>query len=201
MAVRTELGTGSFSTLLPWISEYRGRGSKSRAGTPAISEFSPDQIPPGLAALGPEFIARIWREALSLAAGEIQTAQARMDEEIQAKDQAILEKAAQLEQARNELAAARDEIARQKTEIETLRETTAKRTAESALLQEQSLQKETEIQKLRDSKLQGEHERAEIRENLARVQAQLGAIQPQLEALRARNERLEERLLSRLSES
>jgi len=152
--VRHELGTGSYTTLLPLIQEFKSQASAEK---PAEATGAP-QLPEIVIRQGRDLMEQIWANAWDLAKKEIEEARAAFQTDLEAKEKELKTTAAELSQTLSDLKKYEQEIAELRAQVEAEKEKWQKREGEMNLLRSQIATKETENRSLLERAVRTEKE-------------------------------------------
>lgn len=138
--VRHELGTGSYTTILPLIQEFKVQASAEKtpevAGSPTLPESVTRQ--------GRDLMEQIWANAWDMACKEIEKAKAEFEANLQAKSEELSGVNAELSQTIADLKRYEAEISGIKQELETEKAARQKQQGEMDLLRQQAAARESE---------------------------------------------------------
>ena len=179
--VRAELGTGSYTTLLPLIQEFHEQGKKAAA--PTVSGRMPE-TPKVLAEMAAGLVGSIWTQAWETAQAEIHALKAEWEKADAARAQALAEQSEALNQALTDLKRGEAEAERLNAELSSAQEAGHKKDAELSVLRQTLATRETEFKATLERAIGAETALAAKGEELSRVQAEKQRLQQEAESLK-----------------
>jgi len=152
--VRHELGTGSYTTILPLIQEFKARVSVEKP----LDVTGSLTLPEIISRQGHDLMEQIWANAWDLAKKEIEDAKAEFAEALLIKEKELQNTTAELSQTLSDLKKYEQEIADLRVELEAQKEKWQKREGEVNLIHSQIAIKETESRTLLERAIRAEKE-------------------------------------------
>jgi chromosome segregation ATPase len=149
--VRSELGTGSYGTLVPLVAEWK----KSREET-ANEEKEIPTLPPELLSLGQKFIADIWAESAIMHQRQVTELEARHHEVMEKISGELRSKTAEIEQSLEDIKEFEQRQEDLESEIKANESKLHQKDGEISLLKEQLKAKEVEIATLLERAIRAE---------------------------------------------
>jgi hypothetical protein len=180
--VRAELGTGSYTTLLPLIQDFNEEAKRGAAGSQ--SQDRPPEAPSALAELSGGFLGQLWAQAWQEAQAVFLEREKKWKMEQEEGARALAQQSEALTQAVTDLKRLEAEEARLQAECADAQASLHKKDAELALLRQTLSTRETELKTTLERAVVAETTLAAKNEELGRVQSESQRFKSDGEALR-----------------